>query len=190
MRTLVLFVTDACNLGCTYCYQSRLRNRLEWSMVERALEHWFDQSPGALTVSFFGGEPLLDWPLVRRSIERGRELSKRHGKPVSFSIATNATRISEEAYAVFAEVGMRAQVSIDGPANVHDRQRGKGTFEKVKASIQRLRQIPTIHLKTSTVVTPLNAGDLARSLAFVWSLDAVESTLHFDYTASWEEEHF
>jgi radical SAM protein with 4Fe4S-binding SPASM domain len=190
MRTLVLFVTDACNLGCTYCYQRRTRHRLEWPETERALEHWFAQSPGPLTVSFFGGEPLLEWDLVRRSIERSRELSQAHGKPVSFAVATNATRMTEEVYALFAEVGMRVQVSIDGPEEVHDRQRGRGTFEQVKASILRLKQVPSIHLKTSTVVTPLNVGDLSRSLAFVWGLDAVEANLRFDFTADWHAEHF
>ncbi len=189
MRSLVLFVTDACNLGCTYCYQKRLRNRLSWSMVERALGHWFEQSPGSLTISFFGGEPLLDWALVRRSIERCSELSESHRKAVSFSIATNATRLSEEIYSMMAQVGMRVQVSVDGPADVHDRQRGRGTFERVASAISRLRGLPKVHLKTSTVVTPENVDDLSRSLSFVWGLDAVESTLHFDLTAEWDEEH-
>jgi radical SAM protein with 4Fe4S-binding SPASM domain len=159
-------------------------------MVEKALGHWFDQSPGALTISFFGGEPLLDSELVLRSIERSCRLSEAQDKSVSFSIATNATRMSDEIYSVFARVGMRVQVSIDGPAIVHDRQRGRGTFDEVKAAILRLQKTPAIHLKTSTVVTPENVGDLSLSLSYVWSLDAVESALHHDFTAEWREEHF
>lgn len=190
MRSLVLFVTDSCNLGCTYCYQSRLKNHLEWSDVEPALEHWFEQSPDAVTVSFFGGEPLIYWDLVKRTIERSQALSREHDKPVAFAIATNATRMSDEIYDRFAEVGMRVQVSIDGPSHVHDQQRGRGTFVKVREAIDRLMSMPTVKLKTSTVITPVNVDRVAESLRFVWELGAVDSTLHFDLTNEWETEHF
>jgi radical SAM protein with 4Fe4S-binding SPASM domain len=109
---------------------------------------------------------------------------------VSFSVATNATRMTEEMVEILGKVRARVQVSIDGRADVHDRYRGKGTFEKVQAAIRRLMQTEGIQLKTSTVVTPENVQDLHRSLSFVWSLNAVNLTLHYDLTAHWQEEHF
>lgn len=138
-KMLVLQTTYACNLHCRYCFVRHHycteENRLSLSDATRALEIY--QSPllfngkyqGKLDVSFFGGEPLLNWELIKQVTEYQIERSKKYQVPWHCHITTNATLVTEEIAEYCAGHGFSFIVSLDGPAEIHDQNRPyhKGT---------------------------------------------------------------
>ncbi|MHC4201076.1 MAG: radical SAM protein, partial [Planctomycetota bacterium] len=132
VRAVVLSVTHGCNLACRYCY---VRKHLSASVrsaggdgptmsletARKALA--LLEPPGPWRVGFFGGEPLLVWDLVREVTELARERADRFGARVRFSVTTNGTLLDEARARFLAERGFSLIVSLDGPQELHDRER-------------------------------------------------------------------
>jgi uncharacterized protein len=142
VTNMAIYITDRCNLRCTYCYEAgrchrEQRGHMDRDTARRAADFLLAQAgPGkACTVQFFGGEPLLNFTLlkfiVRYCAEKGRELDKR----VAFTIDTNGTLLHGEIVDFCSAEGISVAVSIDGPKRVHDRARifpgGKGSYDVV-----------------------------------------------------------
>lgn len=92
-----LYLAEACNMRCKYCYvdeNGALHNRLmPWEAARAAVDLVFHRAQGVpqIQITFFGGEPLMNKPVLRKVIEYSQELGKRHDKPVRYSLTTNAT---------------------------------------------------------------------------------------------------
>ncbi|HSQ14932.1 MAG TPA: radical SAM protein, partial [Candidatus Binatia bacterium] len=167
LRTLVLLLTTSCNLACRYCYEDREEGCAsagdgrggpgaaagggtprEMSLeslrggVAYLLEH-----AGAgrkVSVTFFGGEPLLRFPLIRSAVGEARRMATERGKEISFSITTNGTLLTRETAGFLKENGISVCLSIDGPREIHDRNRpyasGRGSYEDVARGIELLME--------------------------------------------------
>ncbi len=146
---LALFLTQSCNLACSYCYGDSGTyggGGLMSSETGRAAVDWLLASSGdarELRIGFFGGEPLLNLPVLQEVVAYARGRTAACGKEVSFSITTNATLIDDDVAVYLAAERIRPLVSCDGPPEVHDRQRpfkdGRGSHAEVVAAVQRLR---------------------------------------------------
>lgn len=149
LSTVVLNVNTGCNLSCTYCYKEDLASpaqgeRMSLDTAIRAVELLLAEAADrrSVNVVFFGGEPLTHMPLIRDVVDhaeaRGRELGKR----VDFSLTTNAVMLTPELIDYFDAHRFGLTVSIDGPREVHDRNRrtvgGKGTYDVVAAKARML----------------------------------------------------
>ena len=142
---LVLNVSNDCNLRCLYCYaeggaygapRGRMPEEVALASAARAVE--FFGSIG--TVQFFGGEPLLNVPVIDR-VCRWFEEQAAAGvidKLPRFGIVTNGTLLTEEAAAVLNRHNIASTVSLDGPRDVTDALRGEGTFDAVAAYVARM----------------------------------------------------
>lgn len=171
-RHLRLTVADGCNMGCSYCYEGPRRQKtMSIEVADRAVAAWRDLlRPGDLarsTIRFFGGEPLLNWPVVDHVLRTGA--IGLDGEP-RWLINTNGTVLEDHHVRAFAAKGERLSValSMDGVGDDHDRRRtyknGRGTFAAVDRAAQALAAA-RIPFTLSAVVGDHNlAGllDLAR----------------------------
>ena len=145
-RHLRLALEDACNMGCSYCYEgSRPRRTMTIEVADRAVGAWRDLlRPGDLprsSIRFFGGEPLLNWPVVKHVLDTAAVGLPHEPRWV---VNTNGTLLTDEHVEAFAAKGQRLMValSMDGVGRDHDRLRvlknGRGTFEQVDRAARAL----------------------------------------------------
>lgn len=151
-RTLILLVTQTCNLRCRYCYADAGTYSMEgqailpWSLAKKAVD--LAHTLGIGSVQFFGGEPLLAFDLIKQIIAYCQEQKY----TFQFGINTNGTRIDSEIAEFFARHNVTVTVSIDGPAEVHDLCRhlpnGAGSLEATLAGVKQLQthNVP-VHLQ-------------------------------------------
>ena len=97
-----------------------------------------------VSVTFFGGEPLLRFPLIQAGVWEARRMARERGKEISFSITTNGTLLTREIAVFLKENGISACLSIDGPREIHDRNRpyasGRGSYEDVTRGLSVLME--------------------------------------------------
>jgi uncharacterized protein len=97
-----------------------------------------------VSVTFFGGEPLLRFPLIRTAVGEARRMAMERGKEISFSITTNGTLLTPEIAGFLKENGISVCLSIDGPREIHDRNRpyasGRGSYEDVARGLSLLME--------------------------------------------------
>ena len=129
-KRIQLFVAQACNLACIYCYAeengSNARNRLmTFERAREAIDHLIRRSGRRrnLTIQFFGGEPLLNYKLIKQIVEYTKELEKTTSKRFSYQISTNGTKLTEEIQDFIVEHDMGTLVSLDGDEKTHNAQR-------------------------------------------------------------------
>lgn len=149
VTNLALFLAQDCNLACTYCYGregSYGGAGLMSAQTARAAVDWLFENSGAaakVNLGFFGGEPLLNLPVLKETVAYAKRGAAAGGKEITFVITTNATLLDDETAAYLAAERIEPLVSCDGPAEIHDRQRpfkgGRGSYAAVMAGVQRLQ---------------------------------------------------
>ncbi len=171
-KHLRLALEDACNMGCRYCYEgSRTRRAMSVEVADRAVAAFRDLLlPGDLdrsSIRFFGGEPLLNWQVMRHVLETATTGLSPEPRWI---VNTNGTLLSEEHIEVFAAKNGKLSValSLDGVGPEHDLLRvfksGRGTFEAVDRAANALARA-RIPLSLSAVAGDHNLRslpDLAR----------------------------
>lgn len=148
---LTLGVTQECNFRCDYCVYSgefgQLRTHARKSMTEamaiEAADYFLAHSSQArkdLYCTFYGGEPFLNFPVIRKTVHY---LSGALKDRIHFSITTNGSLLDTEIRRFLIDNGIYLSISIDGDHNNHDRHRryidGRPTFEHVVSGIEQLR---------------------------------------------------
>lgn len=136
---LIILPTEACNLRCSYCYESHDPVYMAPWVVSSLKQLISTRAPRLMTldVSWFGGEPLLALDTVREISKHIQRLAqKQEGLRVSASMTTNGVLLPPEVLIELAEIGCTAfQVTLDGPPAIHDRtrvdRRGNGTFQQI-----------------------------------------------------------
>jgi uncharacterized protein len=143
---LVLVPSFGCNLACTYCYQEVMETTggLMSAEVLEAFFRYVDRHHAAETprpyVTLFGGEPLVDTPAHRERV--AAVLAGARARGVEVAVVTNGYDVEPFLPALSAGPVKEVQVTLDGPAAVHDRRRphasGRGTFDRILAGIDGL----------------------------------------------------
>ena len=130
LQQVILELTEQCNMRCRYCiynehnegYRNFSPKAMTWEVAKRAVEYARDNSGDKVAVSFYGGEPLVQFELMKKTIDYSRQIIK--GKELTFSFSTNLTLVTPEIAAYVAGVeGMSVLASIDGPEGIHDAYR-------------------------------------------------------------------
>jgi uncharacterized protein len=166
---VALVLTHACNLDCTYCYMgAHLRRSMPARVAERALAWAFSQGR-EVDLSFFGGEPLLEWDLLVACARRAREVADRSAVRLRLQVTTNGTRLTEQRVDELRRLGVSVAVSIDGVRAAHEATRpragGGSSFDLAVAGARRVRA-KGMPLEVVCVASPANVRWLARGVRF------------------------
>lgn len=144
---LTIIPTNACNFDCIYCYQKEpyfFMNNETVNKVLSFLDKNITQYSGLL-VTFFGGEPLLAKELVIELMDKIRTICKKHRKPLYASITTNGYELDAYTFEQLIKGHMRFfQITIDGPRDIHNRQRPHKTktdsFDKIINNLLEIKE--------------------------------------------------
>ncbi len=155
LQKITLQVTQQCNLRCEYCIYSgdagNYRNRthqnkkMSLEMAKKGIDFLIahSQDSNKLNVGFYGGEPLLEFELIKKCILYAKEQAE--GKDISFYITTNATLLTEEIIKYLYENDIMLTISLDGPKEIHNKNRkfagsGAGSFDKIMENLETLKE--------------------------------------------------
>jgi uncharacterized protein len=143
---LMLMPHENCNFRCVYCYEEFKRNRMLPEVVEGVVALVKKRAPGlrSLSIGWFGGEPLLAFDIVEDVTTRLRSIAAAHGMAFSSEMTTNGYHLDAERAARCIAAGIsRYQVTLDGPAESHDKLRvlasGGSTSARIVSNLQHLR---------------------------------------------------
>lgn len=126
VRSLVVYLTEDCNLSCSYCFVKKSPRRMSSSTAREAVEFFLDRSiSGALRdieITFFGGEPFLELDRMEEIIALARQHRPNTHKHVSFGVTTNGTIFNERVERIVREANMKVLVSLDGTREASSRR--------------------------------------------------------------------
>ena len=183
LRKITLQVTQACNLRCKYCIysddvnphqRSHSSRRMTWATAKKGIDFLWEHSVDSpeVNVGFYGGEPLLEFALIKRIVAYAKKTFD--GKKISFSLTTNGTLITDEMINFLSEENIHLVVSLDGPKEIHDKSRvfadGRGSFDTVIGNVKKFRdRVPEYakRIAFSVVVDPLNDYDCINEITIM-----------------------
>ena len=149
VKALCLHVAHTCNLNCAYCFASQGKYQGERALMSfevgrLALDYLVAHSGGRrnLEVDFFGGEPLMNFQVVKDLVAYARSIEKEAGKNFRFTLTTNGLLIDDDVIDFANRECSNVVLSLDGRREVHDRYRvdyaGNGSWERIVPKFQRL----------------------------------------------------
>ena len=149
VKALCLHVAHTCNLNCSYCFASQGRYHgdravMSFEVGKQALDFLMDHSGTRknLEVDFFGGEPLMNFDVVKRLTAYARSVEKERGKHFRFTLTTNGLNIDDDVIDFANRECHNVVLSLDGRKEIHDRFRvdyaGRGSWDRVVPKFQRL----------------------------------------------------
>lgn len=175
---LYLAVSESCNLNCKYCRQKRT-HRLEnmsTDEIKVAIDVFYSVSKKPKSVVFFGGEPLLNIQGIQYAIDYIRSFDK----DVAFSMVINGSLCDEKISHFFANNNVEVIVSVDGPADIHNKarlfNRGNGTYENAIQGYRNLKNAGCI-TGITTVIGPHNENCFNRLIE--WAIQLQPNSLGF-----------
>ncbi|WP_029230743.1 thioether cross-link-forming SCIFF peptide maturase [Butyrivibrio sp. VCB2006] len=151
IKALCLNIAHDCNLRCKYCFadegEYHGRRALMSEEVGKAALDFLIKNSGNrrnLEVDFFGGEPLMNWEVVKKIVEYGRSIEKEHNKNFRFTITTNGTLLNDEILEYVNKEMGNIVLSIDGRKEVNDfmrpRKGGQGCYEDIVPKFQKVAE--------------------------------------------------
>ncbi len=148
VKALCLHVAHSCNLNCSYCFAAQgkyhgERALMSFEVGKQALDFLAEKSGGRrnLEVDFFGGEPLMNWDVVKRLVAYARQIEGPLGKNFRFTLTTNGVLLDDEVTEFLNREMHNVVLSLDGRKEVHDRLRktvsGQGSYELIVPKFRR-----------------------------------------------------
>ena len=149
VKALCLHVAHTCNLNCSYCFASQGKYHgdravMSYEVGKQALDFLIAHSGTRrnLEVDFFGGEPLMNFDVVRRLVAYARSVEGAHGKHFRFTLTTNGMLIDDEVIDFANRECSNVVLSLDGRKEIHDRFRvdyaGQGSWDRIVPKFQKL----------------------------------------------------
>ena len=149
IKALCLHIAHTCNLNCSYCFASQGkyhgdRALMSFEVGKRALDFLVERSGSRhnLEVDFFGGEPLMNFDVVKQLVAYARSIEKEKDKYFRFTLTTNGVLIDDDVIDFVNREMSNVVLSLDGRKEVHDRYRvdyaGNGSWEKIVPKFQKL----------------------------------------------------
>ena len=149
VKALCLHIAHSCNLNCAYCFASQGkyhgdRALMSFEVGKQALDFLVANSKGRrnLEVDFFGGEPLMNFQVVKDLVAYARSIEKEAGKNFRFTLTTNGMLIDDDVIEFANKECANVVLSLDGRKEIHDRYRvdyaGKGSWETIVPKFQKL----------------------------------------------------
>ncbi len=148
VKALCLHIAHDCNLACRYCFAEEgeyhgRRALMSFEVGKKALDFLIANSGGRrnLEVDFFGGEPLMNWQVVKQLVEYGRSQEESHNKRFRFTLTTNGVLLNDEIMEFCNQEMSNVVLSLDGRKEVNDRMRpfrkGDGSYDLIVPKFQK-----------------------------------------------------
>ena len=148
VKALCLHIAHTCNLNCSYCFASQgkyhgERAIMSFEVGKRALDFLVENSGlrRNLEVDFFGGEPLMNFDVVKQLVAYARSIEKEKGKNFRFTLTTNGVLVDDDVIEWANRECSNVVLSLDGRKEIHDRFRvdyaGNGSWDKIVPKFQR-----------------------------------------------------
>jgi uncharacterized protein len=153
LQSLVMNLTNQCNLSCQYCYEfgedkvatpEGKPKFMDIETAKAAVDFLLEQSAGrnGIHITFFGGETLMNFPLLKQVVTYATEQTEAQGRTVDFSLTTNATLLTPTIIEFLSDNKIGVTVSMDGPADLHDKLRvfanGMGSYAILEPKVRAL----------------------------------------------------
>lgn len=182
-RAFALELTKGCNLRCGYCYYAERekpydpRTRMSREVAERSVELLLEEGPEdqPVHIHFFGGEPLLDFPLLRSTTLYGQRRARETGKEITFEVTTNGTRLEPDVIAFLNEHRVAVGISFDGPPEIQDVARPLAKGSSYELAVPKIRA-----LLESRAGTPLEAKTHCSVVLTRLDFDLVKIVRHLE----------
>lgn len=195
---VTLCLTHACNLRCSYCYAGpKFNRRMSWETARKALDFAFVQAlqearfrgcEPACQLGFFGGEPLLEWALLKQATGYAEGETARLGIRLRRIVTTNLTILDETKAAWLREHGFHVGLSIDGNAAMHDTLRltanGAPSHADCAEALRFFRG-QDVNGEVIVVIDPANIAHLADSIDWLIGQDIRRISINPNFTAAW-----
>ena len=151
VKALCLHIAHDCNLGCKYCFAEEgeyhgRRALMSFEVGKKALDFLVANSGNRvnLEVDFFGGEPLMNWDVVKQLVEYGRSLEKSNNKKFRFTLTTNGILLNDEILEFVNKEMGNIVLSIDGRKEINDKMRpfrgGQGSYDIIVPKFQKVAE--------------------------------------------------
>ena len=148
VKALCLHVAHTCNLNCSYCFASQgkyhgERAVMSYEVGKRALDFLIENSGSRrnLEVDFFGGEPLMNFEVVKELVAYARKVEKEKNKNFRFTLTTNGVLVDDDVIEFANKEMSNVVLSLDGRKEVHDKFRvdylGRGSWENIVPKFQK-----------------------------------------------------
>ena len=152
VKALCLHIAHDCNLACQYCFAEEgeyhgRRALMTYEVGKKALDFLVANSGNRinLEVDFFGGEPLMNWDVVKRLVEYGRSQEEKHHKKFRFTLTTNGVLLNDEIMEFCNKEMSNVVLSLDGRKEVNDHMRpfrnGKGSYDLIVPKFQKFAEL-------------------------------------------------
>ncbi|NMA93618.1 MAG: thioether cross-link-forming SCIFF peptide maturase [Clostridiales bacterium] len=149
VKALCLHIAHTCNLNCSYCFASQgnykgKRELMSFETGKRALDFLIENSGSRrnLEVDFFGGEPLMNFEVMKQLVAYARSIEDEHGKNFRFTLTTNGILIDDGVIDFANREMSNVVLSLDGRREVHDRFRidmkGRGSWDRIVPKFQKM----------------------------------------------------
>jgi len=191
---LEIYLSNRCNFGCHYCCVTVNEGpavRIDAARVKKAVDHFFalpaPESFPERQVYFLGGEPLLDYPVLREAIEYIRS----RDKTVGVRVYTNGSLLTPPIAAFLRAHAVQIWISLDGAPAANDRHRtffGRAGGSTFRAVGERIRQVGTESLAVNMVVHPDTASGLAANAAFFAGLGISRINIQPELYSTWSRQ--
>ena len=151
VKALCLHIAHDCNLACKYCFAEEgeyhgRRALMSFEVGKKALDFLVANSGSRknLEVDFFGGEPLMNWQVVKDLVAYGRSLEEPHNKKFRFTLTTNGVLLNDDILEFANKEMSNIVLSIDGRKEVHDYMRpfrgGQGSYDMIVSKFQKVAE--------------------------------------------------
>ena len=142
----IIVVTLRCNETCVYCHASRAdmtatHTDMTMEIAEKTIDRIFETTNPQITIEFQGGEPLVNFPVVKHIIEKAREKNKTVGKTLEFTMVSNLSMMDDAKLEYLVTNKVQICTSIDGPEHLHDKQRKLPGLSAHKTATQWIKRV-------------------------------------------------
>jgi uncharacterized protein len=177
LQTLVMNLTNQCNLSCQYCYEfgadkvatpEGKPKFMDLPTAKASVDFLLAQAEGrrSVHITFFGGETLMNFPLLKQVVTYATEKAAEKDCHIDFSLTTNATLLTPTIIEFLSENRIGVTVSMDGPKEMHDQLRvfsnGKGSYDIIAPKVRELIQNHRTRPITARVTLTAGVTDVVR----------------------------
>ena len=196
--SILLFITNQCNLACSYCYEraNNLHNceRMDVNTVKNTILLFiknFEYS-NKIGITFFGGEPLFNLSLIEDSIKALNDVAQNYDLQFNYSLTTNGTILNDDVINLLLKYKINTQVSIDSNQKIHDSCRkfhnGLGSYNLIIDNVEKLSKYKDVSARVTLIDLGIDLINMYKELVNAgFSTVAVECVANKDFVIDNED---